>query len=108
MGDIAVKKKVKLPGVEGVYEAWCYTGPESTFNSFLVPFMEFEEAYRFMNAFNRSEGQAAWMFYTGGEFFLDGKTYPLTETETEDGVFPLYSIGNQEFSWWDESWVKAE
>ena len=108
MKQIAVKKKVKLPDVEGVYEAYCFTGPDATFNGFLTPYLPYEEAYRFMGAWNRSIDRGAWMFYMGNEFFLDGMIYPLTDIQTEDGLLSLYALGSHEFSWWDESWTKAE
>ena len=106
--QIAIKKKVKLPEVDGVYEGYIFTGPDSTFNSFLCPMFKYEEAYRFMNAWNRDSSQGAWMFYMGNEFFLDGMTYKKVDIQTEDGLLPLYAIGSHEFSWWDESWIKAE
>ena len=108
MKNIAVKKKVKLPGVEGVYEAWCYTGADATFNSFLCPHFKYEEAYRFMNAWNRAEDIGAWMFYVGNEFYLDGMSYPVIDIQTEDGLLSLYALGAHEWSWWDEAWTKAE
>jgi len=108
MKQIATKKRVRLPEVEGVYEAYVYTGADSFFNGFLVPMLPFKEAYRFMNSYNKASDMNAWMFFMGSAFFLDGMTYPKLEIQTDEGLLPLFALGSHEFLWEDESWIKAE